>query len=50
MLHGTIKVEELHRVIVYESDFNGKVTGLRVQMEFFYDLLKVLHWGINESS
>ena len=48
MLHDTTRVEELHRVIVYESDFDGKVTGL--QKEFFYDLLKVLQWGINESS
>ena len=50
MLHGTIKVEELHRVIVYKSDFNGKFTGLQVQMEFYYDHLKVSHWDINESS
>ena len=38
MLHDTIRVEKLHRVIVYESNFDGKVTDL--QMEFFYGLLK----------
>ena len=43
MLQDTIRVEELHRVIVYDSNFDGKVTGL--QVEFFSGLLKVLHWG-----
>jgi len=42
MLHDTIRVEELHRVIVYDSNLDGKVPSL--QVEFFYGLLKVLHW------